>query len=309
MRWFASSSSGRSSNAGTGAEGEALLPPALLGALSGLELVSPSRRRRLSEGAHPALRHGREEEFFQHRPYVRGDDLRAVDWRASARTGHPLVMQRHAPSRRPLTLLLDTSGSMAFPERASKLRQAKVLAAALAFLALRRGDSVELSRLRGGLFEKMARLRPARRSLHAILNALTALPSTGQGNLAAALAAAGTAAQRRHGLVVVLSDLYGDEADLLTAVSSIRRVAEVLVIQILAASEREMPAGTGLLEELESESVASLDGAAVKDYAVRVNAWRERLRGGVVSAGADWLEADPAEPAVDVLTRWLRPVS
>jgi len=306
MRWFTSSSSGQSSE--TGANGEALLPPALLEALSSLELVSPSRRRRLSEGAHPALRHGREDEFFQHRPYVRGDDLRAVDWRASARTGHPLLMQRHHPSRRPLTLLLDTSDSMAFPQHASKLRQAKVLAAALAFLALRRGDSVELSLLRGGRFEKMARLRPARRSLHAISNALTALPSTGKGDLAVALAAAGTVAHR-HGLVVLLSDLYGDEAGLLEAISSIRRVAEVVVIQILAASERRIPQGTGSLEELESESLVSLDDAALRDHAVLVDAWRERLRAGARSAGADWVEADPAEPAIDVLTRWLRPMS
>ena len=310
MRWFASSSSLRTSDAGAGAgaEGEALLPPALLGALGGLELVSSSRRRRLVEGAHPALRHGREEEFFQHRPYVRGDDLRAVDWRATARIGHPLVMQRHAPSRRPLTLLLDTSESMAFPPGASKLRQAKVLAAALAFLALRRGDSVELARLRGGRFEKMVRLRPARRSLHAILSALTALPPTGRGDLAAALAAAGTGAHR-HGLVIVLSDLYGDEEGLLHAVASIRRVAEVVVIQILDATERAISSGVGSLEELESGSVVSLDGAAVKDYAVRVADWRQRLRAGARSAGADWVEADPSEPAVDVLTRWLAPAS
>lgn len=310
MRWSSSSSRSRSSEAGAGSDGEALLPPALLNALGGLELVSPSRRRRLSEGAHPALRHGREEEFFQHRPYVRGDDLRSVDWRASARTGHPLVMQRHAPSRRPLTVLLDTSDSMAFPQgaSASKLRMAKVLAAALAFLALRRGDSVELSRLAGGKFEKMARLRPARRSLHAILNALTALHPTGPGDLAGALAAAGTSAQRRHGLVVVLSDLYGDEAGFLAAVASIRRVAEVAVIQILSAPELEMPAGTASLEELEGGSVVSLDGAAVRDYGARVAAWRDRLAAGVRSAGAEWVEADPAEAAIDVLARWLRPV-
>ena len=309
MRWSSSSSRSRSSDATAGPEAEALLPPALLNALSGLELVSPSRRRRLGEGAHPALRHGREEEFFQHRPYVRGDDLRSVDWRASARTGHPLVMQRHAPSRRPLTVLLDTSDSMAFPERASKLRMAKVLAAALAFLALRRGDSVELSRLEGGQFEKMGRLSPGRRSLHAISHALTALPPTGRGDLAGALAAAGTSVPRWHGLVVVLSDLYGDEAGFLGAVASIRRVAEVVVVQILAGSEVEMPAGTASLHELESGSIVSLDGASVRDYGARVAAWRGRLGAGVRSAGADWVEADPAEPAIDVLTRWLRPVS
>jgi len=306
MRWFASSSTGRSSD--VDAAGETLLSPALLGALSGLELVSVRRLRRPSEGVHPALRHGREEEFFQHRPYVRGDDLRAVDWRASARTGHPLLKERHQPARRPLTLLLDTSASMAFPETASKLRQAKVLAAALAFLALRRGDSVEMSRLRGAGFEKVARLRPAPRSLHAISGALTPLSASGDGDLAAGLAGVGSSVAR-HGLAVVLSDLYGEEARLLRAIAAIRRVAEVAVVQILAAAEREIPSGFRSLEELEGGTVVSLDGAALGSYASRVTAWTEGLEAGVRSAGAEWVSADAAEPPVNILTRWLRRVS
>ena len=311
MRWFASSSSGRSSEAGAGhAPGgdEALLPPALLGALSGLELVSPARKRRPSEGVHPALRHGREEEFFQHRPYVRGDDLRAVDWRASARTGHRLLKERHQPSRRPLALLLDTSASMAFPEGATKLRQAKVLAAALAFLALRRGDSVEMSHLDGGIFRRVARLKPAARSLHAISRALAPLGATGEGDLASALSAVGPLAIR-NSCCVVLSDLYGDEAALLGALASIRRVAEVAVVHVLAADEKEIPAGGGLLEELEGGGVTRLDAAAIRGHATRVAAWRERLRAGSLSAGAEWIDADAAEAPVRILTRWLGRVS
>jgi uncharacterized protein (DUF58 family) len=312
MRWFASSSTGRSSDAGAEtvdrnvdkSGDDTLLPAALLGALSGLELVSLARRRRPSEGAHPALRHGREEEFFQHRPYVRGDDLRAVDWRASARTGHPLLKERHQPSRRPLTLLLDTSASMAFPDGTSKLRQAKVLAAALAFLALRRGDSVHLSRLDGGVFRRVASLKPATRSLHAISRALGPLATTGTGDLAAALAASATAALR-NSFVVVLSDLYGDEAALVAALASIRRVAEVAVVHVLAAGEKEIATGSGPLEELEGGAVTRLDAGAIRAHALRVAAWRERLRAGSLSAGAEWVEAAAAESPVTVLVRWL----
>jgi uncharacterized protein (DUF58 family) len=302
MRWFASSSTGPGSDAVVG--GEPLLTPALLGAVSGLELVSLARRRRSIEGAHPALRHGREEEFFQHRPYVLGDDLRAVDWRASARTGHPLLKERHQPSRRPLTLLIDTSASMAFPEESSKLRQAKVLSAALAFLALRRGDAVELQCLRGSRFEKVARWKPAPRFLHALSRVIAPLAASGDGDLPAALSAAGTSALR-HGLVVVLSDLYGDEERLLSALSAIRRAAEVAVLHILSPAERRIPAGVPAVQELEGGSVVSLDGAALGAYASRVADWRQRLRAGARSAGADFQDADSGEPAVDILRRWL----
>lgn len=305
MRWFAGSSTGRSSDAGDA--DEPLLTPALLGALGGLDLVSIARRRRPSEGVHPALRHGREEEFFQHRPYVRGDDLRAVDWRASARTGHPLVKERHQPSRRPLTLLLDTSASMAFPGNASKLRQAKVLAAALAFLALRRGDSVAVSRLRGPLFERVSRLRPVPRALHAIAAVIGPLAASGDGDVVAALGRVGPELAR-HGLVVVLSDLYGDQARLLASLASIRRVAEVAVVHVLSAAERQIPAA-GPLEELEGGGVVSLDAAAIRTHAARVAAWREELRTGARAAGADFVDADAGEPAAGILTRWLSRVS
>lgn len=301
MRWFASSSTDRvSERDATGP----LLPPALLAALSGLDLVSAARRRRSSEGVHPALRHGREEEFFQHRPYVRGDDLRAVDWRASARTGHPLLKERHQPARRPLTLLLDTTLSMDFPGERSKLRQAKVLAAALAFLALRRGDSVEILVLRGTGFERVARLRSAPRALHAISSVLEPLEAAGESDVAVSLERTASTVSR-HGLAVLLSDLYGDEGRLFRALSTLRRLTEVAVVHVLAAEEKEIPAGAGTLRELEGGAVVSVDVGATRAHRVRVAQWRERLRGGTHASGGEFVDADSSEPAVDVLTRWL----
>lgn len=307
MRWFASSSNAPGSERAPGGA-DPLLSSALVAALGGLELASAVRHRRTGDGVHAALRHGREEEFFQHRPYVRGDDLRAVDWRASARTGHLLLKERHQPSRRPLTLLLDTSASMAFPDGATKLRQAQVLAAALAFLALRRGDSVEVSRLDGTAFARVARLRPAPRALHAIQGALAPLAVSGDGDVATALARAG-ASIARNGLVVVLSDLYGDEVRFRHAIASLRRVSEVAVVHVLAAGERQIPAGSPALVELEGGGVVSLDAAAIAAHATRVVAWRERLGNAVRGTGAEWVEADAAEPARAVLTRWLRRAS
>ena len=43
------------------------------------------------EGGRYALVHTRSLEFDDLRPYVRGDDVRDIDWKASARSGHTLV--------------------------------------------------------------------------------------------------------------------------------------------------------------------------------------------------------------------------
>ncbi len=104
----------------------------------------------------PKLRSGRTEQrraqsralaqsgtFVGHRPYVRGDDLRRIDWAACARTGELFVKLLEEEDRRTLTILLDLSASLlagAPPRRLAALR----LAAVLGGLALRRLDGLTI---------------------------------------------------------------------------------------------------------------------------------------------------------------------
>ena len=79
--------------------------------------------------------------FVGHRPYVRGDDLRRIDWAACARTGELFVKQFEEEERRALTLLLDLSPSLlagTTPRRLFMLR----LAAIIGGLALRHLDGL-----------------------------------------------------------------------------------------------------------------------------------------------------------------------
>ena len=78
MRWFANSSTGPNSDAVV--DGEPLLTPALLGAVSGLELVSLARRRRSIEGAHQGKPHRPRGEYFRHLPIDVAEDLVARLW-------------------------------------------------------------------------------------------------------------------------------------------------------------------------------------------------------------------------------------
>lgn len=79
--------------------------------------------------------------FVGHRPYVRGDDLRAIDWSAYARSGELFVKQFEEEERRAATLLLDLSASLlvgAPPRRLFALR----LAAVVGGMALRHLDGL-----------------------------------------------------------------------------------------------------------------------------------------------------------------------
>lgn len=54
-------------------------------------------------------------EFEETRPYQPGDDVRAIDWRVTARFGHPFVKLFREERQSRVFLIVDRSGSMAAP--------------------------------------------------------------------------------------------------------------------------------------------------------------------------------------------------
>ncbi len=70
----------------------------------------PVLRKLLSimDGQHSALRHGRGWEFLDLAPYQAGDDVRAIDWPATVRTGSPVIKRREATANLQVMLVVDT---------------------------------------------------------------------------------------------------------------------------------------------------------------------------------------------------------
>jgi uncharacterized protein (DUF58 family) len=287
-----------------GAAGGPLLDAPLLAALASLSL--PLHRARGAHlGHHAGSLPGRGDDFFQHRGYVRGDDVRAVDFRASARTGRLMIKEQHRPQRQPLALLLDTSASMGFPrEGRAKLRAAQQLAAALAFLALRRGDPVALWAAGSARFAPLGRALPGGRPALEAQSLLERARLSGAADLPAALAAlpAGAFAGAH---VVVLSDLYGDPGQVAEGLSRIAAEGAALsVLHVLGVADVQLPpaarvrdAETGEEREAGAEERAAL--------AARVEPWREGLAAAVARAGAEWRAVDAGTGAAVTLRDWL----
>ncbi|MFI6391711.1 DUF58 domain-containing protein [Nonomuraea sp. NPDC050540] len=86
-----------------------VLPPFL----SRKHLPSRLAKLRELEGQHPALVRGQGTEFDSLREYVVGDDVRSIDWRASARR-HDVVVRTWRPERdRRVLIVLDTGRTSA----------------------------------------------------------------------------------------------------------------------------------------------------------------------------------------------------
>lgn len=151
-----------------------------------LEALDEALLRLRGQAGEGIARHGRaigSSEFRGHRPYAHGDDLRRLDWNAYGRLGKFFMREYERERAEHVTLLVDVSRSMA-PGRKHVL--ARRAAAAMAYLALRRGGSaavvgqpaVEGIARFGKLLDQLRALEPQGGALEPQLQALAARPRT-----------------------------------------------------------------------------------------------------------------------------------
>jgi len=95
-------------------------------------------------GAYLSVFKGSGIEFDEVRPYVPGDDIRAIDWNVTARTGEPYVKRFVEERELTIMIMVDISGSQDFGVARSKRELASELAALLAFSAASNKDKVGL---------------------------------------------------------------------------------------------------------------------------------------------------------------------
>ncbi|KEO81986.1 DUF58 domain-containing protein [Tumebacillus flagellatus] len=226
----------------------ALLSPTLLARLERLRLQAretPSLRG----GSRRTRQLGSSIEFAEYRPYMPGDDLRHLDWRAYARLQR-LFLKRFMDERDALLYLcVDISQSMAF---GGKLQLARQLAAALGYLALAGEDRVEAL-----LFSKKVTGRTPRlsgkASAYRLFDSLQNVHAreTGEKGSLSWLVQGGV--PREPGIVVLLSDfLFADGyEDALRRLQAARHA--VVVVQILSAEELN-PTFAGDLHLIDSET-------------------------------------------------------
>lgn len=113
------------------------------------------------DGGYASLVRGRSLDFEDLRPYEHGDEVRDIDWRATARVGEPMVKRSYAERRHSILFVVDTGTGMqalARDER-SKKELAVLTVGALGLLAVRHGDDVVLMYAEG---ERARRLEPRR---------------------------------------------------------------------------------------------------------------------------------------------------
>lgn len=144
-------------------------------------------------------------EFADHRDYSAGDDFRYLDWNVYQRFGRLLVRLYEEEEDLSIYFVVDVSSSMGFGD-GKKLRYAKQLTAALAYIGLANLDRITVVATTDKVLERMPTARGKAR-IFKVFHFLRSLKPEGGTNLEDALKTF-VAQHKRRGLVVCLSDLY-----------------------------------------------------------------------------------------------------
>jgi len=108
-----------------------------------LSFLARQPRGSILAGNHASRLRGRGLNFDELRRYQPGDDLRHLDWRASLRTGKPVVRTFTEERDRPALIVVDQRMSMFFgSQRSFKSALAAELAALAAWMVFNAGDRV-----------------------------------------------------------------------------------------------------------------------------------------------------------------------
>lgn len=165
--------------------------------------------RRVFSGAMRAERRtkktGSGVEFADHRDYAPGDDIRYLDWSAYQRFDRLLIRLYEEEEDLAIYFILDTSASMAFGD-AEKLRHAKRLCAALAYVGLANLDRITVVTATDEISGRMPSTRGKAR-IFRIFRFLRGMRAEGETDLGEAMKTF-VAQHKRRGLAVLISDLY-----------------------------------------------------------------------------------------------------
>jgi uncharacterized protein (DUF58 family) len=258
----------------------------------------PARLERLREldGRRAVMVRGAGTEFDSLREYVVGDDVRSIDWRATARASEVVVRTWRPERDRHVLVVLDTgrtsAGRVGDAPRLDAAMDATLL---LAALASRAGDRVDLI-----AYDRRLRMAVSGASasevLSAMVNAMAPLEPELVESDAGGMVAEVLRRARRRSLVVLVTGLDAAvlEAGLLPLLPALTGRHRVVLAAVSDPRVAEMARGRGDAEAVYAAAAAE-----------RALAQRRRVTALLTRHGVEVVDAVPAELPPALADRYL----
>lgn len=269
--------------------------PEVLSKISRLELRARHVVEGFVSGMHRSPYKGFSVEFASHRAYAPGDDIRHIDWRVYGKADRFFIKEYEEETNMRVHVILDASGSMAYPEhpepdRMTKWDYASTVAASLAYMLIYQQDAVGLT-----LFDTDIRTQlpvsTNRASLRDFIGTIEHAAPARQTDIKMPFAKLAGSIPRR-GMVVLISDLLTDADELIRGLQRFRYGRhDVVVLHVMDHDELEFP----FLDRTLFEGMEELDLQVLTDpqslrrsYLDAVQAFISKVRSACLDQRVDY---------------------
>ncbi|MBE2197303.1 MAG: DUF58 domain-containing protein [Anaerolinea sp.] len=248
-----------------------MLTPELIRKIRQIEIHTRHLVNDSFAGEYHAVFKGRGMEFDEVRPYTPGDDVRAIDWNVTARSGEPYVKRYVEERELTVMLLVDASASGDFGSvNWFKREMAAELTAVLAFAATTNNDKVGLLIFTDQIELYIPPRKGRKHVLRLIRDLLTFQPQGRGTDIRLALEMVNHALKRRS-ILFLVSDFLADVEDYGRLLGVTNRRHDLVAVDLNDPLEQEF-AGVGLvaLEDAETGALTWID--------TRSHAWQTAFR-------------------------------
>jgi uncharacterized protein (DUF58 family) len=282
--------------------------PQRVGKFANLNLLARQVVEGFISGLHRSPHRGFSVEFSEHREYSPGDDLRHLDWVAWGRTDRYYVKQYEQETNLRAYILLDVSGSMNYRRQGelTKFEYGCFLTACLAYLMSRQQDVVGVV-----AFDSAIRLHlpPASSPAH-MDRVFTGLERLTCGKLTAIASTFHELAERiaKRGLIVIISDLYDEPAEVMRALQHFcYKKHQLMLFHVFDPAELDFPFKrmTNFVD-LETGQRLQVDPRLVRQsYRQEVAGFIDRYRKECSDRSIEYVVASTAQPYDLMLLNYL----
>lgn len=228
-----------------------MLPRELIKSVKHLEIVARRAVNDQLAGRYHSSFKGQGIDFADVREYQIGDDVRAIDWKVSARTDELYIKQFQEEREMTVVLLVDISGSQQFgTQQKFKNETAAEIAALIAFSAIKNSDRVGLLTFS----EQVEKYIPPKKGRKHVLRVITEILQPTQVGQKTDISVALhylTKVLSKRAIVFVISDFM--DRDFSTALRIANRRHEIIPVFVSDPMEYQLP-NLGLIHVEDPES-------------------------------------------------------
>ena len=189
-------------------------------------------------GEYQSVFRGRGLEFEDVRAYQCGDDVRAMDWKVTARTGNPHIKRYIEEREQVVYLLVDVSASMRHDNSRNKRETLTELCALITFAAIKNQDRVGLI-LFSDQIEQIIMPSKGRRHAMRIIDELINFKPTNKKTDLASMLGRFRLLSRKYSIVFLISDFLTDPNTLeLQALSNVHDLNTIQILHLANKSKQ-----------------------------------------------------------------------